>query len=1049
MHRAEIEAFHLKSQRWLVRLRWLRLRLPRWSSYGAILFGAIGLWGIGDDEVPAAVTASLLVTGVALLLRDRGRRSWPRALSALVFALQTLVLLDQVPATFATDGWRGVLAGPLTLALACVALYVVDKAPIAAATLSSIVSTTSVVAVVGHLAGVPMPYSWTGFRSMALSSALALACLGFGIVSLSFRVARPDIREALRWAEIMAVAAAISGSTLLWLGLRSEAAAQRQRTIAAISHGMAGEVSARVRFMTEALERLALHGARIGGWESSADWARDARLTLASFSGYRSVRWADASLRTVLEAQAEGAAATSLRPQQPDDTALRPGLERARATGKATIVAPLELAEGGTAFSIVMPLAAVDQPEAFLIAFFSFAESSFGGLFENSAPDYDVALFAADSEVLRRGPVPIRGPTATSEVDLLEATAPWNLVAAPRPEVLASLTTRLPDVALGAGLLVALLLGVIIRLGGLAFLRAQRFELSVDERTAELETALDELRTEVAARSHSESVLRLTRQVERTLAAELDPRMVMQRVTDAVRQLSGADLALFLLPDSDAPPTSEPYAVSGTVSADHYLWVVRHQDAILSRLAERISLTDLETPDDIGGSAKSHPPGSLFAALVPSRVGTTRGALLVLHAEAGRFSAAEHELVSSLAAQAAIALDNARLYAAEKAARDEAQTASAAKDRFMRTLSHELRNPLGSMSNAVEALYRRQQGGDGIDESRMLGIVSRQMAQLQRMVEDLLDASRIDSGKISLELEPIEVGSTLRDIAEDHESIVEEAGLELELDLGTESHWVDGDRARLAQAVGNLISNAVKSTAAGGSITIALQRQGSDVVVAVRDTGDGIAPAHLPLLFEPFVQSETSARKRRGGLGLGLAIVRGLVNAHGGSVQASSEGPGKGAEFVIRLPARDAAAAAAPADESEPTTSKRRILIIDDHVDSVTGLAELLSSEGHHVETATDGTAGLAAARHLCPDLVLCDLDLPGLDGYGVARALRQDAELAHIRLVALSGFGDESAVRQARDSGFDEHVTKPIDPHYLRHLVATVKDSPAPSRSA
>jgi CheY-like chemotaxis protein len=350
----------------------------------------------------------------------------------------------------------------------------------------------------------------------------------------------------------------------------------------------------------------------------------------------------------------------------------------------------------------------------------------------------------------------------------------------------------------------------------------------------------------------------------------------------------------------------------------------------------------------------------------------------------------------------------------------------------MNVLSHELRNPLGSISNAVEVLS----GGDAGARARMQAIIARQSGNLRRLADDLLDATRIERGKVSLELRPVILSAELRQTVEAFRDRIEATGIGLSLELPSKELWAIADPIRLDQIVGNLLANAAKFTPSGGSIAVVAGEEAEFARIAIRDTGPGITPSERALLFEPFVQSEETLRQGRGGLGLGLAIVKGLAEACGGSVEAWSAGRGRGAEFVVRLP-RCAPARAAATLAAESAGRRRRILIIDDHQDSAEGLAELLRREQHAVEIAADGEDGLDSARRTRPDLVICDLGLPLLDGFGVASALRADPRLAALELVALSGFGDESSVQRAREAGFDRYLTKPIEPDVLRRLAA------------
>jgi two-component system CheB/CheR fusion protein len=539
--------------------------------------------------------------------------------------------------------------------------------------------------------------------------------------------------------------------------------------------------------------------------------------------------------------------------------------------------------------------------------------------------------------------------------------------------------------------------------------------------------------------------------VERAVAAELDRRRAMQTVADAAQELTRVELvALLLAANGTTREDAGPYVTSESRPGPLLEWLSRHHDEIVTSVVsagQPLLLGDLDLPPEDG-------EGPLVEALVGvpirSRLGGSRGALVLIDDCEDRLGVAEEEIAVSLAAQAAIALDNAQLYHEERRARSAAQSASEAKDRFMNMLSHELRNPLGSIRSAIEALSLKDTGG--ADERRMRSIIVRQVGHLGRMADELLDASRIERGKVTLERRPLDLVAEVGEVLEAFAPRIRDAGLELRPELPIERLWVDGDPTRLAQVVGNLLSNAVKFTPSGGWIRVRMSRVGDEAVLSVRDSGPGVRAQDVSLLFEPFVQSEATAGVGLGGLGLGLAIVRGLVAAHGGEVEVLSEGPGTGADFVVRLPLR-----AAPQAEDDPVVdetggARRRILVIDDHLDSAEGLAELLRIEGHSVEVAGDGHSGLEVADRLEPQLVICDLGLPGVDGYAVAQELRSRPELRHAEIVALSGFGDDAAVERARDAGFDDHLTKPIDPQVLRRLAAGLRRlrfRSAPVRSA
>jgi signal transduction histidine kinase/CheY-like chemotaxis protein len=403
------------------------------------------------------------------------------------------------------------------------------------------------------------------------------------------------------------------------------------------------------------------------------------------------------------------------------------------------------------------------------------------------------------------------------------------------------------------------------------------------------------------------------------------------------------------------------------------------------------------------------------------------------------------------AAVAARTVDLERALGAERLARQDATTASAAKDRFLSIVSHELRNPLGSMRTALEVLDTKQAAGEV--RGRMLAILERQVGQLGRLVDDLLDVSRIASGKISLEIDRIDLNVLLRHAVETWRTHTAKTGPRIDAELPDHAIWIDGDPERLTQVVDNLLLNATKATGPGGTIEVRLsETDDGRAEVAVRDDGEGISAEEIDRLFEPFFQSDRARAEQKGGLGLGLAIFKGLVEGHGGSVEVSSDGPSRGAQFVFRLPRKTAPPLAEP-----PAVAIRpgrlRLLLVDDHRDSLEGLAEMLRLQGHDVLTAADGQAGIDIARRETAerlDAIICDLGLPRIDGYEVARTLRRDPSTETLLVIALSGFGDDTAMERAFEAGFDHHLTTPVDVDRLRDLLARPRpEGSAPARTA
>jgi signal transduction histidine kinase len=372
-----------------------------------------------------------------------------------------------------------------------------------------------------------------------------------------------------------------------------------------------------------------------------------------------------------------------------------------------------------------------------------------------------------------------------------------------------------------------------------------------------------------------------------------------------------------------------------------------------------------------------------------------------------------------------------------------AAEAARRKDEFLAMLGHELRNPLTPILNAVQIL--RLTTAKDADQQQVCDIIDRQVSHMARLVDDLLDATRIARGKILLRRELCDLAQIVRQMAEDYRSIFEAARLRLTMDIPRQPVLVEGDPTRLAQMVGNLLHNAQKYTHAGGRVMVNLKREGdSTAVIRVRDTGTGIDQAVLPGLFDVFSQADRSLDRSCGGLGLGLALVKGLANLHGGDVEAASEGLGKGAEFTIRLPAATSLTPDRP-EPARPETEEemRRILVIEDNRDAAESTQRLLSLTGHEVRTAASGREGLETARSFRPQIILCDIGLPGMDGYEVARAIRQDMDLSEVYIIALTGYGrDEDQIR-AYEAGFDLHLTKPVDLQVLRRALAL---TPMPS---
>jgi PAS domain S-box-containing protein len=356
------------------------------------------------------------------------------------------------------------------------------------------------------------------------------------------------------------------------------------------------------------------------------------------------------------------------------------------------------------------------------------------------------------------------------------------------------------------------------------------------------------------------------------------------------------------------------------------------------------------------------------------------------------------------------------------------------KDEFIAVLSHELRNPLTPLRNSLYVLARATPGDE--QARRAQAIIDRQLSHLTRLVDDLLDVTRIKNGKIQLHRAQVDLGALSRRAIEDQRLSFEASGLRLEGSFEPGPFWIHGDPDRLTQVLANLLNNAEKFTPRGGAVSVRLAREGGWVRLSVRDSGVGISPDVLEHMFEPFAQAPQSIDRTRGGLGLGLAMVKGLVELHGGTVVIDSGGQGRGTEVILSLPLLPAAAEAEPPVQAPPTRA-RRVLIIEDNRDAADSLNEVLAFGGHEVTVAYDGHMGLERARAFQPEIALCDIGLPGMDGYAVARAFRADHALREVYLVALTGYAMPEDIERARSAGFDRHITKPPELDQLDQLLA------------
>ena len=430
--------------------------------------------------------------------------------------------------------------------------------------------------------------------------------------------------------------------------------------------------------------------------------------------------------------------------------------------------------------------------------------------------------------------------------------------------------------------------------------------------------------------------------------------------------------------------------------------------------------------------------------LISSR-GAVSGMVSTHFGRAYRPSDRECRLLDLLARQAADYLERMRgeeqrekLLRLAQQAREQAEAANRAKDEFLAMLGHELRNPLSAVRNAiaVAALDERQR-------ARALDIARRQSDQLVRLVDDLLDVARITRGQVALRTTRIALSDFLPRAVEGARAHMEERGHTLTLSLPADEIELDGDAARLEQVIVNLLSNSAKYTDPGGTIEVIAERSDARVTIRIRDNGIGIPPELLPRVFDLFAQGSRALDRAQGGLGIGLTLVRRIVELHGGTIEAKSAGPDMGTEMIIQLPVVSASSASSRGKQPDPPSAEgnsarpARVLIVEDNPDAADTLQMLLELLGHHVRSAPDAPTALIAARANVPDLMLIDIGLPGMDGYELARAIRQDDSVEHVVLVALTGYGQQEDKARAMAAGFDYHLAKPVATETLGELVA------------
>jgi PAS domain S-box-containing protein len=518
---------------------------------------------------------------------------------------------------------------------------------------------------------------------------------------------------------------------------------------------------------------------------------------------------------------------------------------------------------------------------------------------------------------------------------------------------------------------------------------------------------------------------------------------VLATLNDLVEQQSDGMPCSILLVEEDglrfravaSSPSLEGYgdAVDGASMAPPYLGPC----CMAAHRREPVVVPDVVTDPRWSGAwrdlALSYGLTSSCSTPILASDGTVLGTFALFGTEPGRPFLPDPQLIEVATHLAGIAIE--RHNSERKLA-----AANRRKDEFLAMVSHELRNPLAPIASAVSFLEMERARPD---QREAVALIARQTAHLTRLVDDLLEVSRVTSGGVRLHLEHLSLSGVVRDAVEMAHPQIQQHRHRLTMSLPPLPVWVSGDAERLKQVLVNLLGNAAKYTAEGGHIQLELLQEAHEAVLRVRDSGIGIEPQLLPRIFDLFTQAEQGLARSQGGLGLGLSLVRSLVEMHGGRVEARSPGPGQGSEFIVRLPA---AAAPAPSRTTPPSSpfeppvgAPLRILAVDDNLEMTAALGMLMRRFGHEMATANEGADALEAVSELRPDVVLLDIGLPDMDGYEVASRIRQDPALGAVVLVALTGYGMETDRLRSREAGFDHHLTKPADIRKLRQILDAV----------
>jgi PAS domain S-box-containing protein len=527
------------------------------------------------------------------------------------------------------------------------------------------------------------------------------------------------------------------------------------------------------------------------------------------------------------------------------------------------------------------------------------------------------------------------------------------------------------------------------------------------------------------------------------IGAQLDLEKVVQVITDAAREITGAAFGAFFYNVRDELGESyRLYTISGVPREAFSGFPQPRNTGVFGptfRGEASVRSADITADPRYGHNPPHHgmpeghlPVRSYLAVPVKAASGEVLGGLFFGHPEPGVFTERAERLVAAVAAQAAVAVDSARAHQALQREIDQRKKAEQAlsqvnrqKDEFLAMLAHELRNPLAPIRNATELLSHMLPSDANVQAA--LGMLKRQGEHLSRLVDDLLDVSRITTGRIHLKCKPTDLAAVITQAMETVEPQVREKRHSVSITaLSYEPLYVEGDFARLVQCVGNILANAIKYTESGGEIRVRTHGDKDSAFIEISDTGGGIPPELLPHVFDLFVQNDRTLDRAQGGLGVGLAVVKRLIEMHKGEVTARSRGLGRGSTFEMRLP-RIGRPVAIPAVAERPAVEPRRVLIVDDNSDAADSLALLLDFEGHETLAVYNAKDALASMESFKPDVAVLDIGLPEMNGYDLARQIRKMPQLKAMRLIALTGYGQKEDQERAHAAGFDGHLVKPV----------------------